>query len=72
MLWLRPAQNLRRLIITQLSHLLRHHPVLQSEVVLFVALFISVVCGSAAVLLHEGILAVSHAMYMLGSHIDPT
>jgi hypothetical protein len=28
-----------------------------------VALFISVVCGSAAVLLHECILAVSHTLY---------
>jgi hypothetical protein len=60
MLWLHPSQELRRLITTQLSHLLRDHPILQSEVVLFVALFIIVVCGSAAVLLHECILAVSH------------
>src|SRR5687768_6898780 len=72
MLWLRPAQHLRRLITTQLSHLLRHHPILQSEVVLFVAIFISVVCGSAAVLLHESILAVTHALHAFGSHIDPT
>ena len=72
MLWLHPAQNLRRLITTQLSHLLRNHPILQSEVVLFVALFISVLCGSAAVLLHESILAVTHTLHAFGSHIDPT
>lgn len=72
MRWLHPAQHLRRLITTQLSHLLRHHPILQSEVVLFVALFISVICGSAAVLLHESILAVTHTLHAFGSHIDPT
>ena len=36
------------------------------------ALFISVVCGSAAVLLHEGILAVSHTIRILGSGLDST
>jgi CIC family chloride channel protein len=72
MLWLHPSQDLRRLITTQLSHLLRDHPILQSEVVLFVALFISVICGSAAVLLHEGILTVAHMIRMFGSGLDST
>ena len=72
MLRLHPSQELRRLITTHLSHLLRDHPILQSEVVLFVALFISVVCGSAAVLLHECILAVSDTLRVFGSGLDST
>jgi CIC family chloride channel protein len=68
MLWLHPPRDLRQLITAQLSHLLRDHPMLQSEVVLFVALLISVLCGSAAVLLHESIMTLSHAIRALAHH----
>ena len=59
------SQDLRRVITAQLTHLLRDHPILQTEVLLVVAVFISVVCGGAAVLLHQGIHLVSHLTHTL-------
>ena len=61
------SQDLRRVITAQLTHLLRDHPILQTEVLLVVAVFISVVCGGAAVLLHQGIHLVSHLTHTLQS-----
>jgi CIC family chloride channel protein len=52
--------------------LLRDHPILQSEALLVVALLISVVCGSAAVLLHQVIHVVSHTLHGLRSGLDDT
>ena len=60
-------QELRRLITTQLTHLLRDHPILQSEALLIAALLISVICGSAAVLMHQCIHAVAHLAHTLTS-----
>ena len=69
---LRSSHALRRLITVQLTHLLRDHPILQSEALLVVALLISVVCGSAAVLLHQAIHVVSHTLHGLRSGLDDT
>jgi CIC family chloride channel protein len=52
--------------------LLRDHPILQSEALLVVALLISVVCGSAAVLLHQAIHVVAHTLHGLRSGLDDT
>jgi len=69
---LRSSHALRRLITVQLTHLLRDHPILQSEALLVVALLISVVCGSAAVLLHQAIHVVAHTLHGLRSGLDDT
>lgn len=69
MLGLPSSQDLRHLISTQLTGLMRDHPILQSEVILCVAMLISVICGSAAVLLHQSIHFVDHTLSLWGSGI---
>jgi CIC family chloride channel protein len=50
----------------KLSRLLQNHPLLQSETLLLVAILISLVCGTAAVVLHRGIELVAHLMHTGG------
>jgi CIC family chloride channel protein len=57
----------QRWVSLKLSRLLRGHPVLQSEILLAVAILISLVCGSAAVALHRSIELIGHMMYASGS-----
>ncbi|GIX47120.1 MAG: Cl- channel voltage-gated family protein [Candidatus Tectimicrobiota bacterium] len=62
--------HLRRMASVKLSRLLRDHPVLQSEVLLLVAIFISLVCGSAAVALHRAIDLVAQLVHTGGVGIS--
>jgi CIC family chloride channel protein len=60
------SSQAQRWVSIKLSRLLRGHPVLQSEILLVVAILISLVCGSAAVALHRSIELVADAMHTGG------
>lgn len=53
-------------LIVRCLRWIRHNPILRSEGLLIIAIFISLASGSAAVLLHRGIELIAHLFHILG------
>lgn len=62
--------HLKRSLSVKLLRWLRGHPILRSEGLLLLAILISLVCGSAAVVLHRAIEIVAHLLHTGGEGIS--
>jgi CIC family chloride channel protein len=64
------SHHVRRVASVKLLRWLRSHPILRSEGLLFIAIVISLACGSAAVVLHRGIEMVAHLLHTGGEGLS--
>jgi CIC family chloride channel protein len=62
--------HLKRSLSVRLLRWLRGHPILRSEGLLLIAIVISLVCGSAAVVLHRAIEMVARLLHTGGEGLD--
>jgi hypothetical protein len=60
------SHHVHRMLRVKIARVLRQYPVLQSEMLLLLAVLISLVCGTAAVALPRAIGMVSYVMHTGG------